>query len=258
MTGPPAQWLLGARGGRGAGGADPAATGAARGRRGGSKPKGQNGGAAAAGAAGARAGAGGKPAAAIDNGHFWSPEEQQTLEALLRSFEARQGLSGLQRYTLIAAELPAKSIRDVALRVKWMSRKETGKRKKVPGGEEAPKPAGKRPAEKAGRGGAGGKGGAGGAVGGGKADATGTTEQYLFHNLKLIEEIKRNMAACKVAENTEVLGDIRDHIMAILASMGSMPGIMRQMPPLPIQLDLELANRILPPPKPPNPQAASH
>ena len=196
-----------------------------------------------AGAAGARAGAGGKPAAAIDNGHFWSPEEQQTLEALLRSFEARQGLSGLQRYTLIAAELPAKSIRDVALRVKWMSRKETGKRKKVPGGEEAPKPAGKRPAEKG---------------GGGKADATGTTEQYLFHNLKLIEEIKRNMAACKVAENTEVLGDIRDHIMAILASMGSMPGIMRQMPPLPIQLDLELANRILPPPKPPNPQAASH
>ena len=83
-------------------------------------------------------------------------------------------------------------------------------------------------------------------------------DQVFLTKGQLIEEVKRNMAACKVAENTEVLGRIRDHIMAILASMGSMPGIMRQMPPLPIQLDLELANRILPPPKPPNPQAASH
>lgn len=226
--------------------------------RGGSKPKGQNGKAAGGGVGGAPREASGKPPAAIDNGHYWSPDEQQTLEAQKRSFEARPELTSLQRYTLAAAELPAKSIRDVALRVKWMSRKETGKRKKAPGGEEAPSKPGKRPvlAEKAARGGAGGRGGAGNA-GAGKGDL-GTTEKYLHHNLKLIEEIKRNMAACKVAENTEVLGRIRDHIMAILASMGSMPGIMRQMPPLPIQLDLELANRILPPPKPPNPQATSH
>ena len=59
------------------------------------------------------------------------------------------------------------------------------------------------------------------------------------------------MLACKVAENTELLARIRDNIVAIMSRMGSMPGIMRQMSPLPVSLNFELANKILPPQQPP-------
>ena len=65
----------------------------------------------------------------------WSLEEQDILENGLRTY-AEGAYEGPWRYIKIAAHLPAKGVRDVALRVRWMKRKHasektSAKRRKV-------------------------------------------------------------------------------------------------------------------------------
>ena len=50
----------------------------------------------------------------------------------------------------------------------------------------------------------------------------------------------------QVNENTELLVRYRDNILTILNQMNSMTGVMQQMPPLPVRLNVELANNFLP------------
>jgi hypothetical protein len=78
----------------------------------------------------------------------------------------------------------------------------------------------------------------------------GPTGHLLEHNTQVIAQIRANLAACKLQENTELLVQFRDNIFAILNGMTIMPGIMSQMPPLPVNLNSELADRILPRPMP--------
>jgi hypothetical protein len=78
----------------------------------------------------------------------------------------------------------------------------------------------------------------------------GPTGHLLEHNTQVIAQIRANLAACKLQENTELLVQFRDNIFAILNGMTIMPGIMSQMPPLPVNLNSELADRILPMPMP--------
>jgi hypothetical protein len=74
----------------------------------------------------------------------------------------------------------------------------------------------------------------------------GPTGHLFEHNSQIIGQIRANLAACKLQENTELLVQFKDNIFAILNGMTNMPGIMSQMPPLPVKLNLELADRILP------------
>ena len=60
----------------------------------------------------------------------WGRKEQQTLEEALSKFPAEKH-SALDRFIRVASLLPDKGVRDVALRVRWMSRKEQGKRRKT-------------------------------------------------------------------------------------------------------------------------------
>ena len=69
----------------------------------------------------------------------WSLEEQSVLEKGLETFP-ESAYGGLWRYVKIAAHLPAKGVRDVALRVRWMKRKQLGekgtnKRRKASAGD---------------------------------------------------------------------------------------------------------------------------
>jgi len=57
----------------------------------------------------------------------WSLEEQSVLEKGLETFP-ESAYGGLWRYVKIAAHLPAKGVRDVALRVRWMKRKRLGEK----------------------------------------------------------------------------------------------------------------------------------
>ncbi|MQL95354.1 hypothetical protein Taro_028019 [Colocasia esculenta] len=57
----------------------------------------------------------------------WTPEEQSILDEGLAKYASE---SSIVRYAKIAMQLHDKTVRDVALRCRWMSKKESGKRRK--------------------------------------------------------------------------------------------------------------------------------
>ncbi|KAG0582792.1 hypothetical protein KC19_3G086200 [Ceratodon purpureus] len=191
----------------------------------------------------------------------WSPSEQSILNDGLAQFSNES--SSMSKYVKIAALLPEKTVRDVALRCHWLSKNEDAKRKGeelaaknnndqkvfskqgqsvVPMYTVPPPPMdtddgisfeGLRLCQ---------------AIGG-------TTGKLLEVNSQAILKIRANLAASQAQENTDLLVQVRDNIYAILNGMMSMPGIMSQMPPLPVKLNSELADSILPQPTP-QPSAA--
>ncbi|KAL7201255.1 hypothetical protein ACSBR1_033042 [Camellia fascicularis] len=57
----------------------------------------------------------------------WTPDEQYLLEDLLNKYSSERNIV---RYAKIAMQLKDKTVRDVALRCRWMNKKENGKRRK--------------------------------------------------------------------------------------------------------------------------------
>ncbi|KAJ7563792.1 hypothetical protein O6H91_03G126100 [Diphasiastrum complanatum] len=185
----------------------------------------------------------------------WSAEEQNILDDGLVEFENE---INLWKYIKIAARLPEKTVRDVAMRCRWMTKKELGKRrkveeqhlvKKVKDKEKSLDPVSKPV----------------GAAGTKSAmpmyispslsmesddgisnDVIGGRAGELFEqNVQIISQIRANLAACKPQENTDLLVRFRDNIFTILNGMTNVPGIMSQMPPLPVTLNTELADSVL-------------
>ncbi|CAG9467878.1 unnamed protein product [Pedinophyceae sp. YPF-701] len=70
----------------------------------------------------------------------WTDEEQRILEDACNEYPVEKH-QPLERYILIASRLSDKSVRDVALRVRWMQRRDTGTRKRAP--ERGPAGSGK-------------------------------------------------------------------------------------------------------------------
>jgi len=183
----------------------------------------------------------------------WSSSEQSTLNEGLERYADES--SNIAKYVKIAALLPDKTVRDVALRCHWLIKNEDAKRK----AEE--QKAAKKAHDKKENVEASSKQGQAvvpmymapppptesddgityEAIGG-------TTGKLLEQNSKVIVQIKANLSACQVQENTDLLVQLRDNITAILNGMMSMPGIMSQMPPLPVKMNSELADSILPQP----------
>lgn len=196
----------------------------------------------------------------------WTAEELRILEEGLTKYPPERPTS-LMRYVKIAATLAEKTARDVALRSKWMTKKENVKRKredpvplkkgkdkkfsqsrpesvsKVSPGPPPPppplKPTGPTPFTPPAPAVESEDGIANDAIGG-------TTGELLETNAQILNQIKANLVIHKVQENSELFMVLRDNIMSILNGMTNMPGIMSQMPPLPVKLNLELANQILP------------
>eukprot|EP00850_Spirogloea_muscicola_P002479 SM000009S23608 [mRNA] locus=s9:1047161:1049205:- [translate_table: standard] len=250
----------------------------------------------------------------------WTPEEDRLLEDTLAKCPPDKYHQSLLRYIKVAASLPEKTVRDVALRCRWLTKKENGKRRKGDESAAAKKSKDKRPQDKepvklAPNGsvtappppppppppvalrpmvplytapplppvdsddGISNDGGlwtpeAGsvsharrysrralnwphGSCWLGGAAIGGTTGQLLEQNAQAISQVRANLAACKAQDNVLLLLQIRDNISSILNGMTSMPGIMSQMPPLPVKLNLELANTLLPKGMGPLPPAAA-
>lgn len=252
----------------------------------------------------------------------WTAEEQAVLEEGLQKYSADK-FTSLWRYIKIASDLPAKGVRDVALRIRWMSRKDSGKKRKVDdaaGLQKKGRPQKEReqssrppsvfsmsqpvvnappmmaqqqggmpisqgipqqmaaPQQMMGHGQQMQQGQPGpivqpqvqpqqiaiqpppmgyntaplaleehgantvGMVGG-------VTGELLESNMSLINQVRQNLAACKVNENVELLAHFRDNLLAIMNRMNSMPGLMSQMPQLPVTINANLATSILPRPK---------
>ncbi|CAH8355966.1 unnamed protein product [Eruca vesicaria subsp. sativa] len=177
----------------------------------------------------------------------WSLEEQYILENGLAKLKDEPKVS---KYVKIAAALPDKTVRDVALRCRWMTRKRrkreengVGKnisnRKVVDTSPELNMLANvpqqnalyvmnnmrhstHMPFE-------------------GLSDAV---MGRLQQNAQAFSQISYNLSAYKLQDNINLLYQARNNINAILTDMKEMPGIMSRMLPLPVAINDDLANRL--------------
>ncbi|CAI9096947.1 OLC1v1033218C5 [Oldenlandia corymbosa var. corymbosa] len=166
----------------------------------------------------------------------WSVEEQYKLEEGLVKFADEPSI---MKYIKIAAALRDKSVRDVALRCRWMmDRIESCMKNNI--GSPSSMSMGAIPAYStplqaqdpnhvA----------ASGAL-------PGTSRHLLEENKQALGQISSNLSALKLQENVDLFLRTRSNLTTILNDMRNMPGIMSQMPPLPVCLNEELANCVLP------------
>ncbi|CAN6360567.1 unnamed protein product, partial [Urochloa humidicola] len=185
----------------------------------------------------------------------WSPEEQVLLDRALAKFAAD---APVVRYAKIAMSLPEKTVRDVALRCRWKAKKESSKKRK----EELYK----KSKEKKERIGDSSSKGPAHLVARPNAPSYtvpvlpiddddvsykaigGPTGQILEHNAQILNQIHSNISNMQVQDNLSLLCQTRDNILAVLKEVNNVPEIMRQMPPLPVKMNEDLANSILPRP----------
>ncbi|XP_038992364.1 uncharacterized protein LOC120115830 isoform X2 [Hibiscus syriacus] len=174
----------------------------------------------------------------------WSADEQRILEDVLEEYKEEPNF---MKYVKIAAILPGKAVRDVALRCRWMQRKrrrpeEPNAGKKVnnrkvnmpttlplnmaafPFMMHHPDQIERMPSE----------------------GISGTILHRLKQNAQVFSQIKSNLSSYKLQDNIDHFCYARNNITTILNDMRAMPGLMSQMSPLPISVDEELANSILP------------
>jgi hypothetical protein len=74
------------------------------------------------------------PMLAMDFNMEWSEEEQRTLEILMVQLP-QERMDPLQRYVKMAAALPRKTVRDVAMRTRWTQQQQQQQMKKRKPGE---------------------------------------------------------------------------------------------------------------------------
>lgn len=188
----------------------------------------------------------------------WTPEEQSILEEGLVKYASEMSIS---RYAKIAISLKNKTVRDVALRCKWTTKKENSKRRKDDANllkknkdrkEKMTDPAavvsspmvmqqpGYAPYAQ-------------GVVSNKSEGFTSyhatvsVTTQLIHQNARIFEQISANLMTHQIHENTRLLCQVRDNIFKILQKLNESSCTLKQMPPLPVKLNEELANSILPP-----------
>ncbi|KAL2541245.1 Protein of unknown function (DUF3755) [Abeliophyllum distichum] len=186
----------------------------------------------------------------------WSPDEQSMLEDLLSKYTSD---TIIVRYAKIAQQLNDKTVRDVALRCKWMTKEENGKRrkdnkklsrknkgKKEKVTDSLPRsslvanhsngPPNTQPVlsidnddEIS------------------YKDIGGAAGQLFEQNAQALDQISANFAAFKIHENINLFCQTRNNILTILNEIEAYKAkLPKQMPPLPVKLNEELANSILP------------
>ncbi|CAN8245013.1 unnamed protein product [Cochlearia groenlandica] len=178
----------------------------------------------------------------------WSVEEQYILEKGLSKFKDEPQVT---KYVKIASTLPDKSVRDVAMRCKWM----TQKRRK---GEEhisetnvsyrkvvdlppklnmfSPVPqqnatyvmnhmshSARMPFEV----------------------LSNAVMELLRQNAQAFSQISSNLSVCKPQDNISLFYLAKNNISTILNDMKELPGIISRMPPLPVSINNDLASRLM-------------
>ncbi|KAK8940852.1 hypothetical protein KSP39_PZI009826 [Platanthera zijinensis] len=185
----------------------------------------------------------------------WSYKEQALLHHGLIKYADQPSIS---KYIKIAALLPEKTVRDVALRCRWMSRTEGDKRQKLDfyAGNKL-----KDRKEKM--------------VNSSSTEniyqlgnvsgyhfmmhhanhnqtlneapvINNATRQLIEESAKVFGQIASNLERFKVQDNVDLFLRTRNNITDVLNSMSGMPGIMSQMPPLPVAINEDLLATILP------------
>ncbi|XP_021683224.1 uncharacterized protein LOC110666880 isoform X3 [Hevea brasiliensis] len=164
----------------------------------------------------------------------WSVDEQYKLEEGLNKFADEPSI---MRYIKIAATLPDKTVRDVALRCRWMTDKLVESSPKMNISSAVPQSIPVYPLMMH-------------HVDHGEPlsfdGISGTSRHLLEQNAQAFSKIIANLSTFKLQDNIDLFCRTRNNITAILNDMREMPGIMSQMPPLPVSINEDLANSILP------------
>ncbi|XP_075661952.1 uncharacterized protein LOC142631625 isoform X3 [Castanea sativa] len=164
----------------------------------------------------------------------WTSDEQAILDDGLAKFPSE---SNIIRYAKIAMLLQNKTVRDVALRCRWMTERVNDPSAKPSHFAARPNVPPYAPpmipvdnddgiSFKA--------------IGG-------PTGELLEQNAQALNQISANLQALQIPENINLLCQTRDNIHKIMNDLNDTPEVMKQMPPLPVKLNEELANSILPP-----------
>ncbi|XP_022725540.1 uncharacterized protein LOC111281958 isoform X2 [Durio zibethinus] len=183
----------------------------------------------------------------------WSVDEQYLLEDGL---EKNKVEPNIMKYIKIAAALPDKTVRDVALRCRWMQRKRM-KPEELNAGKKVNNRKDKLVGSSS-------KMNMPSALPQNMAAYThmmhhldqnermpskgisATTMHLLMQNAQALSQITSNLSAYKLQDNIDLFCHTRSNITAILNDMREMPGLMSQMPALPVSVNEDLANSILP------------
>lgn len=182
----------------------------------------------------------------------WTPEEQYKLEESLIKFAEEPRI---MRYIKIAATLRDKTVRDVALRCRWMTRKRRKQEESHSGRKLSYRK--DKPVESS-----------------SKASLpcaplsymtaypqpmhqldqnervhcqalSGTIKQLLEQNVQVFGQISTNLSCLKLQDNIDLLRRTRENISQVCSIMKEMPGRMKQMRDLPVSINQELADNIL-------------
>ncbi|KAL9233176.1 hypothetical protein vseg_008206 [Gypsophila vaccaria] len=184
----------------------------------------------------------------------WTAEEQAILDDGLVKYASE---INVVRYAKIALSMPNKTVRDIALRCRWLNKKEVSKRRKedhsrkskdkrekvtentskspqVPQSRSNTHPYSMPAVPEDNEDGVSYE-----AIGG-------PTGELLKQNQQLFQQISANFSSFQAQDNISLFCQARDNLAKIMNSMSDTPEIMKQMPPLPVKLNEELANTILP------------
>ncbi|GFY99464.1 histone H2A deubiquitinase [Actinidia rufa] len=163
----------------------------------------------------------------------WTADEQSLLDELLTKFASEQNIV---RYAKIAMQLKDKTVRDVALRCRWLTEKNTDPMTKS--ASHAVNRSNDPPYAQS-------------VISIDSDDGIsyeaigGVTGQLLEQNAHALDQISSNFAAFRIHENTNLFCQARHNILTILNDLNDMPEIMKQMPPLPVNLNEDLATSVL-------------
>ncbi|KAF6162253.1 hypothetical protein GIB67_008382 [Kingdonia uniflora] len=183
----------------------------------------------------------------------WTSEEQSILDEELAK-KATEPTWTL--YARVALLLNDKTARDVAMRCRWMTKKENSKKRKEEHNgrkskkEKSADPSGKLPSHIAARPNA--PPHAQPMIsldnddGISYKDIGGATGQLLEQNAQFFTQIYANFASFKIHDNINLLCQARDNILTILNDLNDIPGVAKPMPPIPVKVNEEIANSILP------------
>lgn len=185
----------------------------------------------------------------------WSSDEQTLLHDLLTKYASE---SIITKYAKIAMQLKDKTVRDVALRCRWINKKENGKRRKDDHNssrknkdkkEKVADPSAKSSSHLTNR--SNGPPYAQAVVSMENDDGIsyqaigGATGQLLEQNAQALDQISANFGGFKYHDNINLFRQARNNILSILNDLNDLPEIMKQMPPIPVKLNEELAVSVL-------------
>lgn len=173
----------------------------------------------------------------------WSTEEQLRLEVGLENYKDKPSI---MKYIKIAATLPDKTVRDVALRCRWMTRKRRkaeeincGKRisyskdKQVELTSSIPSVSPSSMASYP------------FLMPSTTSDLSGNAISLLDQNVRAFSQIRANLSSYKAHDNIDLFYQARNNLISIQNDMNNMPGLMSQMPPLPVAMDDDLSATLM-------------